>query len=114
MNGATNISYFLSDGEPNSGDTIDGAEEKGWTVHLKNNDVTALAYGIGKGSINVEQLDEVAFDGFLNVDSKAVVVPDVTKLPPILLQSVVQPIGGNLLSGPDGFGVGQMVVILAS
>ncbi|MGL6419801.1 VWA domain-containing protein, partial [Aeromonas allosaccharophila] len=106
LNGATNISYFLSDGEPNSSDTIDGAEEKGWTVHLKNNDVTALAYGIGKGSINVDQLDEVAFDGFLNVDSKAVVVPDVTKLPPILLQSVVQPIGGNLLSGPDGFGVG--------
>jgi len=40
------------------------------------------------------------------VDGNAVIVPDVTKLPPILLQSVVQPIGGNLLSGVEGYGVG--------
>ncbi|MBJ6889201.1 hypothetical protein JG637_19385, partial [Vibrio cholerae] len=52
------------------------------------------------------ELDKVAYDGHLNLDTNAVVVPDVTKLPPILLQSVIQPIGGNLLNSGDGYGIG--------
>ncbi|MFM5178747.1 type I secretion C-terminal target domain-containing protein [Aeromonas veronii] len=105
LNGATNVSYFLSDGQPNPNDEIDKFEEQTWTEHLHNNKVTALSYGMGD-NVPASHLDKVAFDGYLNVDGNAVIVPDVTKLPPILLQSVVQPIGGNLLSGSDGFGVG--------
>ena len=105
LNGATNVSYFLSDGQPNPNDEIDNFEEQTWTEHLHNNKVTALSYGMGD-NVPASHLDKVAFDGYLNVDGNAVIVPDVTKLPPILLQSVVQPIGGNLLSGSDGFGVG--------
>ncbi|MFQ2192046.1 type I secretion C-terminal target domain-containing protein [Aeromonas jandaei] len=105
LSGATNVSYFLSDGQPNPNDEIDQFEEQTWTEHLHNNKVTALSYGMGD-SVPAGQLDKVAFDGYLNVDGNAVIVPDVTKLPPILLQSVVQPIGGNLLSGVEGYGVG--------
>ncbi|MBJ7592390.1 retention module-containing protein [Aeromonas veronii] len=105
LNGATNVSYFLSDGQPNPNDEIDKFEEQTWTEHLHKNKVTALSYGMGD-NVPASHLDKVAFDGYLNVDGNAVIVPDVTKLPPILLQSVVQPIGGNLLSGSDGFGVG--------
>lgn len=43
-----------------------------------------------------EQLDRVAYDGFLNQDLDGVVVPDVTQLPPVMLQSVIQPVGGEL------------------
>ncbi|MFM5404411.1 type I secretion C-terminal target domain-containing protein [Aeromonas veronii] len=110
LTGASNVSYFLSDGVPEGSDgsnpnTIEASELAAWTKHLQNNKVTALAYGMGN-SVPAGELDKVAFDGYLNVDSNAVIVPDVTKLPPILLQSVVQPIGGNLLSGVEGYGVG--------
>lgn len=106
LNGATNVSYFLSDGQPNTTDKIDATEERAWINHLNKNDVTALAYGMGKSGVDVGQLDRVAYDGYLKVDGNAVIVPDVTKLPPILLQSVVQPVGGNLLSSVEGYGVG--------
>ncbi|MFM5168973.1 type I secretion C-terminal target domain-containing protein [Aeromonas veronii] len=110
LTGASNVSYFLSDGVPEGSDgsnpnTIEASELAAWTKHLQNNKVTALAYGMGN-SVPAGELDKVAFDGYLNVDGNAVIVPDVTKLPPILLQSVVQPIGGNLLSGVEGYGVG--------
>ncbi|MGL5523208.1 MAG: type I secretion C-terminal target domain-containing protein, partial [Aeromonas veronii] len=110
LTGASNVSYFLSDGVPEGSDrgnpnTIEASELAAWTKHLQNNKLTALAYGMGN-NVPAGELDKVAFDGYLNVDGNAVIVPDVTKLPPILLQSVVRPIGGNLLSGVEGYGVG--------
>ncbi|EKF9091619.1 type I secretion C-terminal target domain-containing protein [Vibrio cholerae] len=118
LSGATNVSYFLSDGYPYDGDhvwnngnkvwnpnTIESNELSSWINHLQSNKITALAYGMGN-NVPQGELDKVAYDGYLNIDTNAVVVPDVTKLPPILLQSVIQPIGGNLLNSGDGYGIG--------
>ncbi|GHZ40752.1 RTX toxins binding protein [Vibrio cholerae] len=118
LSGATNVSYFLSDGVPEGYDwelknsqwvqnqnTIETNELSCWISHLQTNKVTSLAYGMGN-SVPQGELDKVAYDGHLNLDTNAVVVPDVTKLPPILLQSVIQPIGGNLLNSGDGYGIG--------
>ncbi|EGQ7694611.1 VWA domain-containing protein [Vibrio vulnificus] len=110
LSGATNVSYFLSDGVPEGSDndnpnTIETNELSSWISHLQTNEVTSLAYGMGN-SVPQGELDKVAYDGHLNLDTNAVVVPDVTKLPPILLQSVIQPIGGNLLNSGDGYGIG--------
>ncbi|EJL6701181.1 type I secretion C-terminal target domain-containing protein, partial [Vibrio cholerae] len=118
LSGASNVSYFLSDGVPKGGDyvwinghkvwnpnTIETNELSSWISHLQTNKVTSLAYGMGN-SVPQGELDKVAYDGHLNLDTNAVVVPDVTKLPPILLQSVIQPIGGNLLNSGDGYGIG--------
>ncbi|EHU0383495.1 VCBS domain-containing protein [Vibrio cholerae] len=118
LSGATNVSYFLSDGVPEGYDwelknsqwvqnqnTIETNELLSWISHLQTNKVTSLAYGMGN-SVPQGELDKVAYDGHLNLDTNAVVVPDVTKLPPILLQSVIQPIGGNLLNSGDGYGIG--------
>ncbi|MGL4830871.1 MAG: VWA domain-containing protein, partial [Vibrio sp.] len=110
LSGATNVSYFLSDGVPEGSDngnpnTIETNELSSWISHLQTNKVTSLAYGMGN-SVPQGELDKVAYDGHLNLDTNAVVVSDVTQLPPILLQSVIQPIGGNLLNPGDGYGVG--------
>ncbi|WP_337227345.1 Ig-like domain-containing protein [Vibrio cholerae] len=118
LSGATNVSYFLSDGVPEGYDwelknsqwvqnqnTIETNELSSWISHIQTNKVTSLAYGMGN-SVPQGELDKVAYDGHLNLDTNAVVVPDVTKLPPILLQSVIQPIGGNLLNSGDGYGIG--------
>jgi Ca2+-binding RTX toxin-like protein len=110
LNGATNVSYFLSDGSPQDDDngnpgSVEDNELSAWKSHLLNNKVTALSYGMGN-NVPAGELDKVAYDGFLGTDTKGVIVTDVSKLPPILLQSVIQPIGGNLLNGADGYGSG--------
>ncbi|ENM3811260.1 VWA domain-containing protein, partial [Vibrio cholerae] len=118
--GATNVSYFLSDGvptgyedilspSPGNHNSISKSELSSWISHLQKNKVTSHAYGIGMGmgdSDPLDELDKVAYDGHLNLDTNGVVVPDITKLLPILLQSVIQPIGGNLLNSGDGYGIG--------
>ncbi|EOW9139735.1 type I secretion C-terminal target domain-containing protein [Vibrio cholerae] len=114
LSGATNVSYFLSDGVPQGSDngnpnTIETNELSSWINHLQTNKVTSLAYGMGN-SVPQGELDKVAYDGHLNLNTNAVVVPDVTKLPPILLQSVIQPIGGNLLNSGDGIGADGGVI----
>ncbi|EMK6557054.1 VWA domain-containing protein [Vibrio cholerae] len=103
--GGSNISYFLSDGQPNKGEELSNNDRLDWEKHLRDHNITALAYGIGN-NVSQGELNKVAYDGHLNLDTNAVVVPDVTKLPPILLQSVIQPIGGNLLNSGDGYGIG--------
>ncbi|WP_104040125.1 Calx-beta domain-containing protein [Vibrio hyugaensis] len=102
---ASNVSYFLSDGQPNPASSfINDAREGSWIDHLTDseNQITALAYGMGV-NLMPDQLDRVAYDGFLNQDLDGVVVPDVTQLPPVMLQSVIQPVGGNLMytTSPD-------------
>ncbi|EJL6336436.1 VWA domain-containing protein [Vibrio cholerae] len=103
--GGSNISYFLSDGQPNKGEELSNNDRLDWEKHLRDHNITALAYGTGN-NVSQGELNKVAYDGHLNLDTNAVVVPDVTKLPPILLQSVIQPIGGNLLNSGDGYGIG--------
>ncbi|RGP82405.1 hcalcium-binding protein [Vibrio cholerae] len=114
--GATNVSYFLSDGvptgfeniqSPDSHNSINKSELSSWISHLQKNKVTSRAYGIGMGDSDpLDELHKVAYDGHLNLDTNGVVVPDIPKLLPILLQSVIQPIGGNLLNSGDGYGIG--------
>ncbi|WP_414932219.1 VCBS domain-containing protein [Vibrio europaeus] len=99
--GGSNISYFLSDGQPNSGEELSNDERLEWEAHLRDHDVTALAYGIGNGAPAAE-LNPVAYDGHLSDDTNAIIVPDVTQLPPVILQSVIQAVGGNLLVGSQG------------
>ncbi|ASW80949.1 retention module-containing protein [Vibrio anguillarum] len=122
LSGASNVSYFLSDGVPEGYDwkngvknfnTIEKDELDSWVSHLQENKITSLAYGMGN-NVPQGELDKVAYDGHLNVDTGSIVVSDVTQLPPILLQSVIQPIGGNILVPVDGYGMGADGGVIAS
>ncbi|WP_237333138.1 VWA domain-containing protein, partial [Vibrio anguillarum] len=122
LSGASNVSYFLSDGVPEEYDwkngvknfnTIEKDELDSWVSHLQENKITSLAYGMGN-NVPQGELDKVAYDGHLNVDTGSIVVSDVTQLPPILLQSVIQPIGGNILVPVDGYGMGADGGVISS
>ncbi|PTP05054.1 hypothetical protein CWN86_15315, partial [Vibrio splendidus] len=106
LSNASNISYFLSDGEPTGSDSgnsniISQAEEGWWKTHLEQHDITAQSYGIGNNA-PAEYLNPGSYDGLTDQDTEAIIVPDVTQLPPVLLQSLIQPIGGSLLSHNQG------------
>ncbi|WP_429747337.1 M10 family metallopeptidase C-terminal domain-containing protein, partial [Vibrio clamense] len=104
----SNLAYFLSDGASNSDGIIDETEQGVWESYLAARDITALAYGMGE-SVPVEHLNDIAYNGANNSQIEAVVVPDITQLPPVILQSVIDPITGSIASSNssgvlNGFG----------
>ncbi|MFZ2307257.1 MAG: Calx-beta domain-containing protein, partial [Rhodoferax sp.] len=104
--GAQNVSYFLSDGQPNPGTSqIDPAAETTWTNFLNTNDVKSFSFGMGTGATQAA-LDPIAYDGLTNTNTNGVVVSDITQLPPILRDSVVAPTAGNVIGGGLGASVG--------
>ena len=104
--GAQNVSYFLSDGEPNPATSrIDPAAETTWTNFLSTNDVKSFSFGMGTGATQ-GALNPIAYDGLNNTNTSGVVVTDITQLPPILRDSVVAPSTGNVIGGGLGASVG--------
>ena len=107
VSGGSNISYFLSDGDPSSSNhRINAPEQAAWEFQLTKYGVTSLAYGMGS-NISSEYMEPVAFDGDKGIDISPVIVSDISQLPPVLLQSIITPISGNIgvsVSADNGFG----------
>ncbi|MFB2862510.1 DUF5801 repeats-in-toxin domain-containing protein [Aeromonas sp. MdU4] len=121
---AQNVSYFMSDGEPNDnalsgssatvpdgnnslggGDGIDGdgttltGEAKDWADFLKANDINSFALGMGSGS-TASALDPIAYNGVSEVNTTSIIVTDFSQLAATLLSTVVAPpLSGQLLNG---------------
>ncbi|WP_423221104.1 DUF5801 repeats-in-toxin domain-containing protein [Aeromonas hydrophila] len=121
---AQNVSYFMSDGEPNAnalsgspatvpdgnnslggGDGIDGdgttltGEAKDWADFLKANDINSFALGMGSGS-TASALDPIAYNGVSEVNTTSLIVTDFSQLAATLLSTVVAPpLSGLLLNG---------------
>ena len=107
VSGGSNISYFLSDGDPSSSNhRINASEQAVWESQLTKYGVTSLAYGTGS-NISSGYMEPVAFDGDKGIDISPVIVSDISQLPPVLLQSIITPVSGNIGasgSADNGFG----------
>ncbi len=115
--GGTNVSYFLTDGVPTASTDWDGngplpnqvgiqtGEEAIWKNFLTNNQINSFAYGMGTGATQAA-MDPVAYNGINAVNTNAIIVADVTQLPPILRDSIVTPTGGEIVNGSLGAGSG--------
>jgi large repetitive protein len=123
LTNAQNLSYFISDDDPNIGNgdelSLDGdsnvglpdagiqaAEESQWKAFLDSNQVKSYAIGIGQTVTTTEQLNPIAYDGQAQQDLSAVLVRDVTQLEPLLLETTPtidnRPFG-NLIGADNGF-----------
>jgi VCBS repeat-containing protein len=100
--GATNLVYFLSDGQPNlpNGSVgISSTEQAAWDAFLTNHNATANAVGVGDGinAAAVAQLQNVDSDGNITVVTDAhTLATDLTALLP-------GSVSGNVISN-DTFG----------
>lgn len=130
IEGAQNVAYFLSDGDPTLsdvfpisiahggnndgtatnpelGDGIDAGEASAWTAFLQANHITAHAIGLGDG-VHQVNLDPIAHDGALATGLDATVVTDFGQLASVLSGTVKQSANGSLvqgqLLGADGWG----------
>ena len=110
ISGAQNISYFLSDGQPNRPESdpgIQSGEQTDWETFLENGDITSFVLGMGTG-VTSSNLAPIAYDGLHEVQIDPIVVTDMSQLEDVLLDTVIIPstLEGNLIEGsvPATFG----------
>ena len=111
LEGAQNVSYFLSDGAPNAGHEIDASDTQAWQSFLSTCGITSHGIGIGAGAVG-SAIDGIAYDGRTDTDTDAVVVTHLAQLDSALTTTVQQPIQGSLISasGADGARVQSITV----
>ncbi|WP_428035516.1 VWA domain-containing protein [Amphritea sp.] len=118
ISGGKNISYFLSDGAPSSGNEIDtAADQTAWETFVTNNNIDSFAVGFGGAAVTA--LEPIAFNGVDATERPAI---DATAagstLTDSLLATVSTAIPGNLFGslasggfGADGNGHVRTVTI---
>lgn len=115
IDGAQNVSYFLSDGVPNAGDGnnaqlsnvgnipersgIVAAEEVVWTSFLDQNQIKSYAIGMGLNLADVIALNPIAYDGQAHQDLGGVIVQQFSDLNGALASTVTALAAGQLLTG---------------
>ncbi len=101
----TNVSYFLSDGVPQTGggstgsQGITGAEITAYTTFLVANDIDAFAAGFVGASQG--PLDPLAYNGIDDTERDGVVVADASTLADTLLSTIDSTASGNLFGSLD-------------
>ena len=104
--GVRNVSYFLSDGDPDpDSDGLDDGEEDDWTDFLNTANVNSFAIGIGSGISDTSQLNRVAFDGRgAGTDTNGQIITDPAQLAPTLVSTTQVATGNIATNGGNGFG----------
>ncbi|MBS4018997.1 MAG: type I secretion C-terminal target domain-containing protein, partial [Dechloromonas sp.] len=115
--GATNVSYFLSDGDPNARSDWDGsgpianqvgiqpAEAAIWQAFLESNQINSFAFGMGT-EVQQNSMAPVAYNGIDKTPTSAIVVSNERDLAPILRDTVNANFKGNFLDGSLHQGTG--------
>ncbi len=119
LDGAQNVSYFLTDGAPSYGDgnsdalvnnaTVTGdvgvsaTEEAIWRDFLTANNITSHALGFGGdfSAATRAQLDPIAYNGATGVDMTGIRVGSVGALADMLLNLSASSLTGNII-GAEG------------
>jgi len=128
LDGAQNVSYFLTDGEPTLGDGntgqlanssnsstadrgIQAGEEAIWTNFLSTHQINSFALGLGSSLNAAAQafIDPIAYNGNTGTNTNGQIITDTSQLNDVLQGTIsVPPTVSNLLTGglggSSGFG----------
>ncbi len=101
-----NVSYFITDGNPNTGKGIDtGKDEANWETFLKDNHIDS--YAVGTGSLTAQyiaNIEPIAYNGITGTEQGATTLTTNAELSKYLLDTVPTLKAGSLagLAGADG------------
>ena len=103
--GGVNVSYFVTDGQPNDGKGLNGSDETKWESFLTTNAIDS--YAIGTGSMTsqyVANIEPIAYNGITGKEQPAVTLATNAELSKYLLDTVPVVKTGTLatLAGADG------------
>ncbi len=105
--GVRNVSYFISDGQPEPTDEqVSGSELTNWIDFINANDIVSYAIGLGSSATDT-YLDPLAYDGTgSGTDTDALIVTNLDQLQSTLVGTVSPSISGSVIDGsiPTSFG----------
>jgi T1SS-143 domain-containing protein len=107
--GVRNVSYFISDGQPEpTSEQVLGSELTNWINFVNANDIVSYAIGLGSSAPDT-YLDPLAYDGRgtgSGTDTDALIVTNLNQLQSTLVGTVNPSISGSLIDGsiPTSFG----------
>ncbi|MEH2588349.1 DUF5801 repeats-in-toxin domain-containing protein [Bradyrhizobium sp. AZCC 1721] len=105
--GVRNVSYFISDGQPDpTSEQVSGDELTDWVNFVNANDVVSYAIGLGSSAPST-YLDPLAYDGTgAGTDTDALIVTDLNQLQSSLAGTISPSISGSVIDGsiPTSFG----------
>nr|WP_321271534.1 retention module-containing protein [uncultured Tolumonas sp.] len=117
--GAQNVSYFMSDGAPNTSTLshatlstyntgendlggvsgIDSNEQTDWVGFLNHFDIKSYSLGMGSG-VNQSNLNPIAYDGIHSSSMDSIVVTNLSQLQQTLVSTIITPpLAGDILDG---------------
>src|SRR5262249_12246534 len=100
--GTQNVSYFLSDGEPTTGEGIGSSQQNTWESFLTTNNIISFALGISN-SPTTTALEPIAFDpapGDTQLADTPIIVTNLAQLANTLVFTASS-VSGSLLSGDN-------------
>src|SRR5262245_44982478 len=100
--GTQNVSYFLSDGEPTSGEGIGSTQQNTWDSFLTTNNIISFALGISN-SPTTTALQPIAFDpaSGTQLADTPIIVTDLDQLTDTLVFTASS-VSGSVLTGASG------------
>jgi T1SS-143 domain-containing protein len=107
--GVRNVSYFISDGQPEpTSEQVSGSELTDWINFVNANDIVSYAIGLGSSAPDT-YLDPLAYDGRgtgSGTDTDALIVTNLNQLQSTLIGTVNPSISGSVIDGsiPTSFG----------
>ena len=105
--GARNIAYFISDGQPQpESGAVTGSELTDWITFVNANDIVSHAIGLGPSAPDTF-LDPIAYDGRgSGTDTEALIVTELNQLQATLAGTINPPATGAIIDAsiPTSFG----------
>ncbi|WP_447918950.1 retention module-containing protein [Achromobacter aegrifaciens] len=93
-----NISYFFTDGEPDSNRSINSTQQAAWEKFLTDNHINSYGIGLGTGATG-GYIDPISYNPDRPADGNTILVKDLNGLDTAIEGTIASPITGDISAG---------------
>ncbi|TYK76672.1 retention module-containing protein [Comamonas sp. Z1] len=97
-NNVQNISYFFTDGEPDSNRSVGSTQQAAWETFLTDNHINSYGIGLGTGATG-GYIDPVSYNPDRPGDSNTILVTNLNGLDAAIDGTIAPPINGDIAAG---------------
>ncbi|MGS1106654.1 retention module-containing protein [Achromobacter anxifer] len=97
-NNVQNISYFFTDGEPDSNRSVSSSQQTTWEKFLADNHINSYGIGLGTGATG-GYIDPISYNPDRPADSNTILVKNLNGLDAAIDGTIAPPINGDIAAG---------------
>ncbi|MDO1474013.1 type I secretion C-terminal target domain-containing protein, partial [Comamonas thiooxydans] len=97
-NNVQNISYFFTDGEPDSNRSVSSSQQTTWEKFLADNHINSYGIGLGTGATG-GYIDPISYNPERPADSNTILVKNLNGLDAAIDGTIAPPINGDIAAG---------------